>query len=77
MNLTTDEICELDALDSINRVLRRDSFIARHYWREGYSRLVRLGLVIWRDPPKGFSRRRFAGIRITAKGRRAIRYGAR
>jgi hypothetical protein len=63
---------ELDALAHINKVLGRDSFIMRFHWREGYGRLVRRGLVRWRAPPKGFDRRRFAGIHITAKGRAAL-----
>lgn len=70
--LTDFEREELNALAHINKVLRRDSFIMRCHWRQGYGRLVRRGLVRWRAPPKGFDRRRFAGIHITAKGKAAL-----
>lgn len=63
---------ELDALAHINKVLGRKSFIMRFHWREGYASLVRRGLVKWTSPPKGFDRRRFAGIHITAKGLSAV-----
>jgi hypothetical protein len=34
---------------------------------------VRKGLVAWGDPPKGFTKKRFAGIEITEKGRALLR----
>lgn len=70
--LSDEQREELDALAHINKVLGRDSFIVRSHWREGYGSLVRRGLVRWRAPPKGFDRRRFAGIHITAKGLAAL-----
>lgn len=72
ISLTDSEREELDALAHINKVLGHDSFIMRFHWRQGYGRLVRRGLVRWRAPPKGFDRRRFAGIHITARGKAAL-----
>lgn len=66
--LTDEQREELEALDHINKIIGK-SFIMRFHWREGYQSLVRRGLVKWTAPPRGFDRRRFAGIQITAKGR--------
>lgn len=67
-DLTEYQRDELTALAHINLVLGRKSFIMRCHWRQGYASLVRRGLVKWTSPPKGFDKRRFAGIKITAKG---------
>lgn len=71
--LTPDQLDELSALAHVNKVLGRKSFIMRVRWRDGYATLARRGLVRWGSPPKGFSRRLFAGTRITAKGIRLLR----
>jgi hypothetical protein len=70
--LSDEQREELDALAHINKVLGRKSFIMRSHWHTGYASLVRRGLVRWTSPPKGFDRRRFAGIHITARGRAAL-----
>lgn len=72
IKLTDEQRDELEALAQVNKVLKSRSFIMRFHWRGGYSKLVRSGLVEWMDPPEGFDKRRFAGIQITAKGRKAI-----
>jgi hypothetical protein len=69
VTLSISDIDELDALARANKALNGPSFIMRHHWREsGYHRLVRQGLVIWGDPPEGFTKKRFAGTQITAFG---------
>lgn len=66
--LTAEQALELDALTEANKAIGGDSFVSRVHWRGLYSGLVRKGLVVWRNPPEPFSRRRFAGTHVTSLG---------
>lgn len=70
--LTPKQLEELDALREINDELNGPSAMMRFHWYGLYRPLVQQGLVTWGDPPKGFSRRWFAGTTITNKGRVAL-----
>lgn len=68
---------ELRALAWMNDQLDgRPSFQWRGNWGLGYGRLVRRGLVTWEDAPEGFDNRKFAGTRVTDKGRAVLAGGA-
>ena len=71
-NLSAEQLEELGALKRVNDALGHRSFIMRNHWRNGYAALVRGGYVRWCDPPPGFDKKRFAGIIILPKGRRAL-----
>lgn len=71
--LSSDDIEELSALQSMNDALNGPSFLMRSHWRESaYRRLVSRGLAAWGDPPPGFDKRKFAGVTITDAGRQAL-----
>ncbi len=72
MHLTTEDLEELAALQSVNDITGGPSFIMRCHWRPQYRRLSRRGLVIWGLPPEGFDPKKFAGTTITAAGRAAL-----
>lgn len=70
--MSDQERAELDALRKINDALKGPSFIMRWHWRGDIGRLARRGLVKWGEPPKGFTKSKFAGVEITDLGRRAL-----
>lgn len=71
--LSAADFEELDALREMNDAVKGPSFLMRKHWHEtGYRRFARAGLVKWGDPPKGFTRKIFAGVTITDAGRAAL-----
>jgi len=70
--LTSEERAELSALAKFNDAVSGPSFIMRRHWRGDIGRLARRGLVKWGDPPKGFTKTKFAGVEITPAGRAAL-----
>lgn len=70
VDLTTEQITELDALQETNAALGGPSFLLRFYYDDPIiGPLIQHGYIKWGDPPKGFSKRHFAGTTITNKGR--------
>jgi hypothetical protein len=73
MNLTDEQIEELDALAWVNDTLKGPSFLMRKYYRDPVvGPLVRHGLISWGPAPTGFDTRIFAGTTITDAGRAAL-----
>jgi len=75
--LTSDDIEELKALALFNDATSKPSAIGLMHMRgadgPNYQALADAGLVrIYSRPPKGWSRSRFFGARITSAGRAAI-----
>ena len=73
LDLTAEQLEELDALAETNSAINGPSFLMRHFYRDPMiGPLVRHGYIAWGPPPDGFDPKRFAGTTITDKGREAL-----
>lgn len=67
--LTSDQLIELVSLHETSKAIDgRTIFMSKTHFEGLYDALFGHGLVTWGRPPKGFSRTRFAGTKITKRG---------